>query len=70
MELPETRNGWQAPAASPAFRNRPRVDGSLLGPSPDREFNRTEPATGEAITRIGDGDADDVDSAGSRWVYP
>jgi len=63
MELPETRNGWQALVESLTFRNRPFIDGSYVEVSSGREFDCVNPATGAVIARIGEGDANDMDRA-------
>lgn len=50
MELPDTCDGWQAPAPLPTFRNRPFGDGARLAPSPARKRNWIHPATREVAT--------------------
>jgi gamma-glutamyl-gamma-aminobutyraldehyde dehydrogenase/4-guanidinobutyraldehyde dehydrogenase/NAD-dependent aldehyde dehydrogenase len=63
MELPDTREGWQALADSLTFRTRPFVDGAYVEASSGRAFDCVNPATGAVIARVAECDADDVDRA-------
>ncbi|MGD8709616.1 MAG: aldehyde dehydrogenase [Ectothiorhodospiraceae bacterium] len=63
MELPETREGWQALADSLTIRNRPFIDGAYVDASTGRSFDCVSPATGRTIVQVAEGDGEDVERA-------
>ncbi|MDX1609246.1 MAG: aldehyde dehydrogenase [Halofilum sp. (in: g-proteobacteria)] len=63
MTLPETRDDWLALAGSLQLRNRPFIDGRFVEPASGREFDCVNPATGAVLTRVGEGEAEDIDRA-------
>lgn len=63
MTLPDSREGWQALADSLDIRNRPFIDGAWVEVASGRTFDCTNPATGQVLTRVGEGDAEDIDRA-------
>jgi acyl-CoA reductase-like NAD-dependent aldehyde dehydrogenase len=63
MNLPETRQGWQSLADSLAIRNRALIDGALVDAASGKTFETINPATGQVLARVAEGDAEDVDRA-------
>lgn len=63
MTLPDTRDGWQTLAESLDLRNRLFIDGRWIDAASGRTFECINPATGRVLTRVAEGDAEDIDRA-------
>jgi len=58
-----TRGDWQQKAAELDLPSRAFIDGELVDAVSGETFERNNPATGEVLTEVAAGDAQDVDRA-------
>src|SRR5918995_3942495 len=58
-----SREEWRAIADGLDLRTRAHIDGEFVDAASGRTFERINPATGEVLTRVAEGDAEDVDRA-------
>lgn len=58
-----THQDWQAKAAALSFRNRCYINGKFVDSVAGKRFDNINPATGQALTEVSRGEAEDIDRA-------